>query len=92
MDARERLIRIVLVLLLLYAAGCLAAVGRRVHSAELRLQELRQELACVEQATAALRAESGTPDDAALEALARRRLGLVLPGETIFLFPGEEAG
>ena len=92
MDVRERLIRIVLVLLLLYAAGCLTAVGRRVRCAELRLQRLTQELACVEQATAALRGEDGGPDDEALEALARRRLGLVLPGETIFLFPGEEAG
>ena len=40
MDARERLIRIVLVLLLLYAAGCLAAGGRRVQRAELELQRL----------------------------------------------------
>ena len=35
MDARERLIRIVLVLLLLYAAGCLAAGGRRVSDNDL---------------------------------------------------------
>ena len=92
MDARERLIRIVLVLLLLYAAGCLAAGGRRVQRAELELQRLTRELACVEQATAALREAEDGSDDEAVEALARQRLGLVLPGEKIFLFSEEEAG
>ena len=92
MDVRERQIRIVLLLLLLYAAGCLASAGRRVQHAEAELQALRQELARVEETAAALRAESGPPDDAALEALARRRLGLVLPGERIFLFSEEETG
>ena len=92
MDARERLIRIVLVLLLLYAAGCLAAGGRRVRRAELELQRLTGELVRVEQAAAALREEADSPDDEAVEALARRRLGLVLPGERIFLFIREEAG
>ena len=50
------------------------------------------EAALRKKAAAALREEADSPDDEAVEALARRRLGLVLPGERIFLFIGEEAG
>ena len=89
MDAKERQIRIVLLLLLLYAAGCLASAGRRVHRAEAALERLTPELERLERTASPADAPL---DDAAIEALARQRLGLVLPGETIFLFPEEESG
>jgi len=95
MDARETLIRIVLLALLLYAACCLAATGRALHAADAAADALRAELASAERISRAAeeKLRRGWSEEE-LEALARERLGLVLPGEKIFLFPSgtEQAG
>ena len=91
MESRGTLIRIVLVVLLLYAAGCLARQGREVHAAQNTVQELSQRLASVENDNRAMRQkldDGRTAEE--WEALAWRRLGLVKPGEIVFLFPGKE--
>ena len=87
MDTRETLIRIVLLSLLLYASVCLASAGRELHAAEARAEELRAKLETVERENAALDRklrQGWSAED--VEALARERLGLVLPGDKIFRF------
>lgn len=87
MDTKETLIRIVLVALLLYAAVCLTLAGRELYAAEADRARLSAELETVERENLALerKLEQGWSAEE-LEALARERLGLVLPGERIFRF------
>ena len=90
MESRGTLIRIVLVVLLLYAAACLARLAREAHAAQITAQALAETLASVEEDNRAMRQrldEGRTAED--WEALAWRRLGLVRPGEIVFLFPQE---
>ena len=88
MDAGEPLIRTVLLVLLLYAAGCLASTGREVHAAEAQARELRSRLETAErELTAAEDRLAGALSPEELEQLARERLGLVLPGDRVFRFP-----
>ena len=86
-DARETLIRIVLPALLLYSALCLASARRTLSAAEVREAALREALAAVERDNrkTGCRLESGWSAEE-LEALARERLGLVLPGDRVFHF------
>lgn len=90
MDTRETLIRIVLLSLLLYASACLASTGRELHEAEALAAGLREELAAVERENLSLerRLRQGWSAES-VEALARERLGLVLPGDKIFRFEPE---
>ena len=90
MESRGTLIRIVLVVLLLYSAACLARLGREAHTAQITAQALAETLASVEADNRAMRQRldgGRTAED--WEALAWRRLGLVRPGEIVFLFPQE---
>ena len=86
-DARETLIRIVLPALLLYAAACFASAGRALSAAEAREASLCVQLEAVEREIReqSRRLEAGWSAEE-LEALARERLGLVLPGDRIFHF------
>lgn len=92
MDAKETLIRIVLLALMLYAAVCLASARRELHAAEDAQELLRARLAAVEQENRTLdrRLREGFSAEE-LEQLARERLGLVLPGDRIFRFPARTA-
>jgi cell division protein FtsB len=91
MDARRTLIRIVLLALLLYAAGCLAGLGREVKAAQDTARALTAELASVERENRAMRRQlDGDRSTEDWEMLAWQRLGLVRPGEIVFLFPREE--
>ena len=90
MESRGTLIRIVLVVLLLYAAGCLARQGREVHAAQITVQTLTEKLASVEKDNRAMRQRlDGGRTEEDWEALAWQRLGLVKPGEIVFLVPQE---
>lgn len=86
-DARETLIRIVLPALLIYAALCLASTRRALYAAGFEEAALCARLEAVEQENRALsqRISEGWNAEE-LEALARERLGLVLPGDRIFRF------
>lgn len=91
MDARKALIRIVLVCLLLYAAGVLARLGVELEHAQRQAQALTARLEDVERENAALRrALDGDRSTEEWEELAWRRLGLVKPGEIVFTFPERE--
>ena len=91
MDSKETLMRIVLLSLLLYAAGCLAAVGRNLQRADTMERALVRRLETIEKENLARSnaLETGW-NDADWEELAWRRLGLVRPDETLFLFPQAE--
>lgn len=86
-DARETLIRIVLPALLIYAALCLASTRRALYAAGFEEAALCARLEAVERENRALsqRISEGWSAEE-LEALARERLGLVLPGDRIFRF------
>ena len=87
METKETLVRIVLLALLLYASICLASAGRELHAARALAAELRAEIETVERGNAELgrKLDQGwSAED--VEALARERLGLVLPGDRIFRF------
>ena len=92
MDAKETLVRIVLLALMLYAAACLATARRELETAQSAEEALRARLEAVEQENRTVSAkltEGWSAEE--LETLARERLGLVLPGERIFRFPAEAA-
>lgn len=87
MRNREPLLRLLAVSLLLYM---LLGFG----AARVRLNAAREEERTLSEDCAALRDENGelrrqiasARDDASLEAMARERLGLVMPGERIYYF------
>ena len=87
MRAKETLICIVAVALLIYSLMIFAGVGRRLdrltdagNSASDKLGELQKENSRLRTSL-----EAGMSDEE-LERLARQRLALVLPGEKIFYF------
>lgn len=87
MDAKETLTRIVLLALLLYAALCLASARRELYAANAAERALSARLETVEKENLAVSrslAEGWSAEE--LEALARKRLGLVRPGDRIFRF------
>ena len=90
MNARETLLRIVLPALLIYAALCLVSTRRELYAAGLEEASLRARLEIVERENLALerRLQEGWSAEE-LEALARERLGLVLPGDRIFRFSSD---
>ena len=86
-DVRETLIRIVLPALLLYAVACFASSRQTLSAAEAKEASLRERLSAVERdkCETGRRLASGWSAEE-LEALARERLGLVMPGDRIFHF------
>ena len=90
MDAKEPLIRFVLLTLLLYAAGCLASTRWELLAAEREEASLRSALETIEKDNLAVSrklTEGWSAEE--LEQLARERLGLVLPGDRIFRFTSD---
>lgn len=92
MHTRSNLTRVVALALLLYSLGLFSSSLKKLSEAEedverrqLRLEELRQENMALKLRLEKLRNGEG------MEALARERLGLVLPGEKIFYFTSGEA-
>ena len=90
MDAKETLIRIVLPVLLFYAALCLASARRELAAADTVEASLRLRLETIEKDNLAV-SEKLTEGWSAeeLESLARERLGLILPGDRVFCFPSD---
>ena len=87
---RRGIIRIVIILLLVYALLCFARAGRTAAEMERKAAALGREVGSLEQEQAALeRRLAWREDPARMEALARRELGMVMPGETVFLFAEE---
>jgi cell division protein FtsB len=90
MDAKEPLIRIVLLALLIYASLFLARARQELYDANAAEAALRARLEIIEQDNLAVRnklAEGWSAEE--LEAMAREKLGLVLPGDKIFRFSSD---
>ncbi len=85
------IIRIVIAALLAYAVLRYCAVKSSLEEAEIARRTLSSEVQALREESAALKSalDSG-PDDEEIEKLARDRLGLVLPDETIFYFTNAE--
>ena len=84
---REKLARLCVVGLLLYMLVSFGAARGRLNALGAQERELTQRCAALREENARLLAErDAARGDVALEALARERLGLVRPGEIVYLF------
>lgn len=91
MPSRRGIVRIVITLLLVYSLLCFARAGRTLAEMERTAARLEGERELLEQEHAEweLRLlQRDNPEQ--VEALARRELGMVMPGETVFLFAEEQ--
>lgn len=81
------LFRLIVAALLLYAAVRYCAAGKTLKEAESTRRALCSDVSVLrEEQRALVDALSSGPDDREIEKLARERLGLVMPNETIFYF------
>ncbi len=91
MSNRRGIVRIVIILLLVYALLCFARAGQTAAEMERKAAALERELSQLEQEHAVLeRRLRQREDPVQMEALARRELGMVMQGETVFLFAEEQ--
>lgn len=90
MPSRRGIVRIVITLLLVYSLLCFARAGRTLAEMERTAAQLERERELLEQEHAEweLLLQRDSPEQ--VEALARRELGMVMPGEIVFLFTQEE--
>jgi cell division protein FtsB len=91
MPSRRGIVRIVITLLLIYSLLCFARAGRALAEMERTAAQLEEERELLEQEHAQWEAQllqRESPEQ--MEALARRELGMVMPGEIVFLFTQEE--
>ena len=87
MFTRRGIVRIVITLLLIYALLCFASSGRSLAEMERTAAELKGQRESLERERAALELRLLQQEDPARSAaLARRELGMVMPGEIVFLF------
>ena len=87
MQNRETIVRIVLVALMIYALFSFASARRELDQTRQTVLRLEEEYESLTEENRQLeqRLASGS-DDETMEALAWERLGLVMPGETVFYF------
>ena len=87
----SEIIRIIIAALLAYALMRFCAVKSSLEEAENALRTMSSEVQTLREETAALEeALLSPPDESEIEKLARERLGLVMPDETIFIFTNAE--
>lgn len=87
----SEIIRIVIAALLAYALIHFCVVKSSLEEAEDARRTLGSEVQALREETNALERElQSGPNEEEIEKLARERLGLVLPGETIFSFTNAE--
>ena len=87
MRSRELIGRIVIISLMLYSAGVFTLGLVELGDAERAVENTRQELEILREENARLRQElASMPDSREMERLAREKLGMLMPGEKIFIF------
>lgn len=89
MKRTRYLVALLLAALILYGGAALLDVTRQLRQAETLLQELKTEEAALTQSNAELRyamEHAGQPE--IIAEIARDKLGLVMPGETIYFDAG----
>ena len=91
MTMRDRILRVAVLALLLYATACLAREYRLLCRTEQRVEALaaRQEMLAEQNRTLTQQLEQ-PPDRQEMRRLAWERLGMAAPGETIFIFTQED--
>ena len=88
----SEIIRIVIAVLLVYALVSFITVRNTIEEAEAAHRALCSEVQELREETDALERRVVTPPDKEeIEKLARDRLGLVMPNETIFVFTEENS-
>ena len=88
----SEIIRIVIAVLLVYALASFITVRNTIEEAEAAHRALCSEVQELREETDALERRVVTPPDKEeIEKLARDRLGLVMPNETIFVFTEENS-
>ena len=88
----SEIIRIVIAVLLVYALARFITVRNTIEEAEAAHRALCSEVQELREETDALERRVVTPPDKEeIEKLARDRLGLVMPNETIFVFTEENS-
>jgi len=91
MQNRRGIAHFLVFLLLLYSLWHFAQAGRAVAAMEQTAAHLEEEIRGLEQEHAELEQrlkQKDSPDE--MEALARRELGMVMPGEIVFTFAQAE--
>lgn len=90
MRNRETIARIVMVALLLYALAHFAAARMTLRRTEELADSLQTQYEALREENAVLQARlAAGADIETIEAMARERLGLVMPGEIVFYFIGD---
>ena len=86
-----RIVAVLIAVLLAYGSVRFCIVRSMLEEAEEARRTLRSEVQALREETAALSCVlESPPDDREIEKLARERLGLVMPDETIFCFTNAE--
>ena len=87
---KNNVMRTVALALLIYSLVGLASSLRSLDEARQRMDALQRELSAMQCVNAALTEKIETAfTDEAVEAVARQRLALVMPGEKIFIFTSD---
>lgn len=87
MRNRELILRIIVISLFLYATAGFAMGLRNLRESERQIEAAEQELSELKEENMSLKAGlASLPDAEAMEKLARERLGMIMPGEKIFVF------
>ncbi|MGI6498463.1 MAG: FtsB family cell division protein [Oscillospiraceae bacterium] len=78
--------KLIVLILLVYMAVSLLTLRDQITSAQTQEAELTEQVTELRQRNASLKSDIDNSDDfALLEKIAREKLGLVLPGEKIFI-------
>ena len=86
-----RIVAVLIAVLLAYGSVRFCIVKSKLEEAEIARRTLCSEVQMLREETDALaRSLSSGPDEREIEKLARERLGLVMPDETIFYFTNAE--
>ena len=87
MQNKETILRLLVIALLLYMLTSYAAARGRLAALREREEEMDRLCVCLRAENEELQQRlASAGDDETLEALARERLGLVMPGERIYYF------
>lgn len=87
MAQRRLILRIIVVVILLYSLGTFAGGLRRINETKSRIETAEIELKSLREENQQLKDElASSPDGEKIARLAREKLGLIKPGDKIFVF------
>ena len=87
MAQRRLVLRIIVVVILLYSLSVFAGGIRRINETKSRIENAEIELGSLREENGQLKCElASAPDGEKIARLAREKLGLIEPGDKIFVF------